>query len=237
MRIRLYAEIPMGEKGYTRNPSVVHTITMWKKKKQITFSGTIDQLQPNERGILVHARQIVRRAIRHGRQSNTVRTSQRCVQTLAAMACQGKRIFLRHEKEFILLLPWEPTSQPLISIVYFINFIPILPRPPTLSQYHGIRVCVCTVQGTEGFEKHMDHLMELSEYMVEKIKSSPDKFYLLLEPEMVNVSFWYVPKRLRNVPHTPDRAEILGKVSWLASECDFKPNNFYTDFSWSMIYR
>jgi len=56
--------------------------------------------------------------------------------------------------------------------------------------------------------------MELSEYMVEKIKGSPDKFYLLLEPEMVNVSFWYVPKRLRNVPHTPDRAEILGQVSF-----------------------
>lgn len=70
-----------------------------------------------------------------------------------------------------------------------------------------------SVQGSEGFEKHMDHLMELCEYMVEKIKSSPDKFYLLLEPEMVNVSFWYVPKRLRNVPHGPKRAEILGQVS------------------------
>lgn len=72
-----------------------------------------------------------------------------------------------------------------------------------------------TLQGNEGFEKHMDHLMELSEYMVKKIKSSPDKFYLLLEPEMVNVSFWYVPKRLRNVPHSPKRAEILGQVSLL----------------------
>lgn len=71
---------------------------------------------------------------------------------------------------------------------------------------------LCHVQGTEGFEKHMDHLMELSEYMVEKIKASPDKYYLLLEPEMVNVSFWYVPKRLRNIPHSPKRAESLGQV-------------------------
>jgi len=54
--------------------------------------------------------------------------------------------------------------------------------------------------------------MELSEYMVEKIKASPDKYYLILEPEMVNVSFWYVPKRLRNIPHSPKRAESLGQV-------------------------
>lgn len=75
--------------------------------------------------------------------------------------------------------------------------------------YSAVNVCT---QGTEGFEKHMDHLMELSEYMVEKIKSSPEKYHLLLEPEMVNVSFWYVPKRLRNVPHSPKRAQLLGEV-------------------------
>lgn len=75
------------------------------------------------------------------------------------------------------------------------------------------RPAVSRAQGTGGFEKHMDHLMELSEYMVDKIKASPDKFYLLVEPEMVNVSFWYVPKRLRNVPHSTKRAEILGQVS------------------------
>lgn len=62
--------------------------------------------------------------------------------------------------------------------------------------------------------------MELSEYMVEKIKASPDKYYLILEPEMVNVSFWYVPKRLRNIPHSPKRAESLGQVwlSWTNSD-------------------
>jgi hypothetical protein len=43
------------------------------------ISGTFDQLQPNERGILVHARQTVRRPIRYRRQSNTVWSSQRCV--------------------------------------------------------------------------------------------------------------------------------------------------------------
>ncbi|XP_075218103.1 glutamate decarboxylase [Lycorma delicatula] len=67
-------------------------------------------------------------------------------------------------------------------------------------------------KGTEGFEKHMDHLMELSEYMTKRIKAMSDKFYLILEPEMVNVSFWYIPTRLRGVPHTPEKEKELGKI-------------------------
>ena len=65
----------------------------------------------------------------------------------------------------------------------------------------------------DGFEKHMDRLMELSEYMVKRIKSMPDKFYLILEPEMVNVSFWYIPTRLRNMQHSQEREKALGQVS------------------------
>uniref|UniRef100_A0A1B0DFY0 Glutamate decarboxylase n=1 Tax=Phlebotomus papatasi TaxID=29031 RepID=A0A1B0DFY0_PHLPP len=52
-------------------------------------------------------------------------------------------------------------------------------------------------KGTEGFADHMDHLMDLAQYQVKKIKQNPDKFYLIMEPECVNVSFWYIPKRLR----------------------------------------
>ena len=55
--------------------------------------------------------------------------------------------------------------------------------------------------------------MELSEYMVKKIKEMSDKYYLILEPEMVNVSFWYIPPRLRNTPHTPEKEKLLGDVS------------------------
>lgn len=71
---------------------------------------------------------------------------------------------------------------------------------------------VWSLKGDDGFEKHMDRLMELSEYMVKRIKQQPDKFYLILEPEMVNVSFWYIPERLRKVPHSPARENELGKV-------------------------
>ncbi|XP_023712009.1 glutamate decarboxylase [Cryptotermes secundus] len=67
--------------------------------------------------------------------------------------------------------------------------------------------------GTDGFEKHMDRLMELTEYMVKRIKSMPDKFYLILEPELVNVSFWYVPTRLRSMPHGPEREKLLGQIT------------------------
>ncbi|XP_015515885.1 glutamate decarboxylase isoform X1 [Neodiprion virginianus] len=67
-------------------------------------------------------------------------------------------------------------------------------------------------KGTDGFEKHMDRLMELSEYMVRRIKQMPDKFYLILEPEMVNVCFWYLPTRVRNMPHSAEREKILGET-------------------------
>ncbi|XP_015115359.1 glutamate decarboxylase isoform X2 [Diachasma alloeum] len=67
-------------------------------------------------------------------------------------------------------------------------------------------------KGSDGFEKHMDRLMELSEYMVKRIKQMPDKFYLILEPEMVNVCFWYLPTRVRNMPHNAQREKILGEI-------------------------
>lgn len=65
----------------------------------------------------------------------------------------------------------------------------------------------------------MDRLMELSEYMVRRIKQMPDKYYLILEPEMVNVCFWYLPTRVRNMPHTQERIKILADVR-------LNPNSF-----------
>lgn len=67
-------------------------------------------------------------------------------------------------------------------------------------------------KGTEGFEHAMDRLLELTAYQVQRIKAQPDKFHLILEPELVNVSFWYIPKRLRGVPHSADKETELGKV-------------------------
>lgn len=67
-------------------------------------------------------------------------------------------------------------------------------------------------KGSEGFESMIDTLMDLALYQVERIKAQPDKFYLIMEPECVNVSFWYIPKRLRGVPHSPEKETELGKV-------------------------
>lgn len=71
-------------------------------------------------------------------------------------------------------------------------------------------------KGTDGFEQGMDKLMDLAAYQVQLIKSQPDKFHLIMEPELVNVSFWYIPKRLRGVPHTPEKETELGKVRSLS---------------------
>lgn len=67
-------------------------------------------------------------------------------------------------------------------------------------------------KGNYGFEAHMDRLMELTQYEVKKIKEQSDKFYLIMEPELVNVSFWYIPKRLRGTAHNAQREQELAKV-------------------------
>ena len=55
---------------------------------------------------------------------------------------------------------------------------------------------ITSPQGSIGFEKQMDRLMELTYYQVDRIKSMPDKFYLIVpEPECTNVCFWYIPTR------------------------------------------
>lgn len=65
-------------------------------------------------------------------------------------------------------------------------------------------------RGDLGFEKRVDNLMELAQYLVMKLKQNSDKFYLLLEPDFLNICFWYIPKRLRGVPHDENKEQELG---------------------------
>ena len=52
--------------------------------------------------------------------------------------------------------------------------------------------CFQFLQGTDGFEKQMERLMELTAYQVQQMKEQKEKFYLLNdEPECTNVIFWY----------------------------------------------
>lgn len=70
------------------------------------------------------------------------------------------------------------------------------------------------LQGDSGFEKHIDHLFEMTAYLVEKLKAHSDKFELLNdEPELTNVCFWYIPYRLRTMKAGPERCKLLGEVS------------------------
>jgi glutamate decarboxylase len=65
-------------------------------------------------------------------------------------------------------------------------------------------------RGDSGFEKRMERLMELAKYCVKQLKAQKEKFYLLMDPEFVNVCFWYIPKSLRDVPHDKNKEEVMG---------------------------
>jgi glutamate decarboxylase len=57
-------------------------------------------------------------------------------------------------------------------------------------------------------------MMGIQEYMVERLKSMPDKFHLIIdEPECTNVCFWYIPERFRSIPHSVQREQMLGEVT------------------------
>ena len=69
-------------------------------------------------------------------------------------------------------------------------------------------------KGTSGLEKHVDTLMEMNEYLLERMKSMPDKFYVITkEPEFVNMCFWYIPLRLRSMPHCKEKERLLGEIA------------------------
>jgi glutamate decarboxylase len=109
----------------------------------------------------------------------------------------------RHNDIFKLWLQWRSKVSRffyLLLLYKYLNF--------------GISNFLFFFKGTDGFDELMDHLMGLMEYQVERMRQMPDKFYIIIpEPECVNVSFWYIPKRLRGVPHTPEREKILGQVN------------------------
>ncbi|XP_076756849.1 glutamate decarboxylase-like protein black [Xylocopa sonorina] len=61
-------------------------------------------------------------------------------------------------------------------------------------------------KGTQGLEKHVDRVFELSRYFTDSIRRR-EGFKLVLEPECTNVCFWYVPPSKRHL-----RGEELSKV-------------------------
>lgn len=68
-------------------------------------------------------------------------------------------------------------------------------------------------KGNDGYEELIDSMMYLTQYMVKKIKERKDEFYLILEPELTNVCFWYIPPSLRKMPHGPEKERRLGEIT------------------------
>lgn len=69
-------------------------------------------------------------------------------------------------------------------------------------------------RGISGFENQINRLMDLTAYQVKKMKENPSLFYLIIpEPECTNVSFWYIPERLRDEKRDKWWQDELGKVT------------------------
>jgi glutamate decarboxylase len=69
-------------------------------------------------------------------------------------------------------------------------------------------------RGMKGFERQINRLMDLTQYQVAKMKAMPEKFHLITpDPECTNVSFWYVPKRLRDEKKDHYWEDELGKCT------------------------
>lgn len=67
-------------------------------------------------------------------------------------------------------------------------------------------------KGTKGFEKHVDSIFEHAEYFTSLVKNR-EGFELVNEPECTNVCFWYIPKKLRNLPRDENYTQELHKIA------------------------
>ncbi|XP_073939563.1 cysteine sulfinic acid decarboxylase isoform X3 [Castor canadensis] len=72
-------------------------------------------------------------------------------------------------------------------------------------------------QGGQGLERRIDQAFALTRYLVEEIKTR-EGFELVMEPEFVNVCFWFVPPSLRGKQERPDYKERLSQVAPMLKE-------------------
>uniref|UniRef100_A0A8C8WKV8 Cysteine sulfinic acid decarboxylase n=1 Tax=Panthera leo TaxID=9689 RepID=A0A8C8WKV8_PANLE len=72
-------------------------------------------------------------------------------------------------------------------------------------------------QGGQGLERRVDRAFALAWYLVEELKKR-EGFELVIEPEFVNVCFWFVPPSLRGKQENPDYGERLAKVAPVLKE-------------------
>ncbi|XP_065510438.1 cysteine sulfinic acid decarboxylase isoform X2 [Caloenas nicobarica] len=66
--------------------------------------------------------------------------------------------------------------------------------------------------GTQGLARRVERAFACTRYLAEQVKRR-DGFQLVLEPEFVNLCFWFVPPSLRGREGSPDYWLKLGKVA------------------------
>ncbi|NXD88868.1 CSAD decarboxylase, partial [Halcyon senegalensis] len=66
--------------------------------------------------------------------------------------------------------------------------------------------------GTQGLARRVQRAFAATRYLTEEVKRR-DGFQLVLEPEFVNLCFWFVPPSLRGREGSPDYWPSLGKVA------------------------
>ncbi|GAV07077.1 hypothetical protein RvY_16959 [Ramazzottius varieornatus] len=67
-------------------------------------------------------------------------------------------------------------------------------------------------KGTLGFERHVNNLFELRDYLVSQLKQFDDFEMVLEEPECTNVCFWYVPPSCATLSGNR-RYERMGRIT------------------------
>lgn len=72
-------------------------------------------------------------------------------------------------------------------------------------------------QGGQGLERRIDQAFALTRYLVKEIKKR-EGFELVMEPEFVNVCFWFVPPSLRGKKESPDYSQRLSQVAPVLKE-------------------
>ncbi|XP_058529785.1 cysteine sulfinic acid decarboxylase isoform X3 [Ochotona princeps] len=72
-------------------------------------------------------------------------------------------------------------------------------------------------QGDQGLELRVDRAFTLARYLVEEVKKR-EGFELIMEPEFLNVCFWFVPLSLRGQQGSPDYDQRLAKVAPILKE-------------------
>lgn len=72
-------------------------------------------------------------------------------------------------------------------------------------------------QGGQGLERRVDQAFALARYLVEEMKKR-EGFELVMEPEFLNVCFWFVPPSLRGKQESPYYSERLAEVAPVLKE-------------------